>query len=305
MTYLVTAATGNIGSAVLRALLERGERVRAVSRSERDWPAGVEGVVGDLDDPDGLEDAAAGVRGVFLMSGYPSEASLLDALPSQARVVLLSSGSVPGGSRQNAVTRYHAESEQAVKASGRPWTMLQPDSFMTNALRWKPQLDAGDTVKLPFAGVPIALIDPADLGAVAAAALIDDRHAERSYRLSGPEALLPESQVAILAAGLARRLVFEPQIQRRGPAAAASTDARRLRRRVLCVLRRRHARRDNRLAHRGGGPRATAGDVRRVGSPERSLLLRPTDAHWDHRRAIGQTVGRTLGEGESRARDLA
>ena len=211
MTYLVTAATGNIGGAVLQALLERGERVRAVSRSGRDWPAGVEGVVGDLDDPDGLKDAAAGVRGVFLMSGYPSEASLLDALPSQARVVLLSSGSVPGGSRQNAVTRYHEESEQAVKASGRPWTMLQPNSFMTNALRWKPQLDAGDTVRLPFAGVPIALIDPADIGAVAAAALIDDRHAERSYRLSDPEALLPESQVAILAAGLARRLVFEPQ----------------------------------------------------------------------------------------------
>jgi uncharacterized protein YbjT (DUF2867 family) len=211
MTYLVTAATGNIGSAVVGALLERDERVRAVSRSEMEWPAGVEGVVGDLDDPDGLRDAAAGVRGVFLMSGYSSEAGLLDALPLDARVVLLSSGSVPGGSPQNAVTRYHEESEQAVKASGRSWTMLQPNSFMANALRWKPQLDAGDAVRLPFAGVPIALIDPADVGAVGAAALTDDRHAERSYRLSGPEALLPESQVAILAAGLGRRLVFEPQ----------------------------------------------------------------------------------------------
>ena len=211
MTYLVTAATGNIGSAVLPALLERGERMRAVSRSERRWPAGVEDVVGDLDDPHGLEKAATSMRGAFLMSGYPSEAGLLEALPSQARTVLLSSGPVPGGSRENAVTRYHHESEQAVKASGRPWTMLQPNSFMANALRWKPQLDAGDTVRLPFAGVPIALVDPADVGAVAAAALTDDRHAERSYRLSGPEALLPESQVAILAAALGRRLVLEPE----------------------------------------------------------------------------------------------
>ena len=86
-----------------------------------------------------------------------------------------------------------------------------PNSFMANALRWKPQLDAGDTVRLPFAGVPIALVDQADVGAVAAAALTDDRDAERSYRLSRPEALLPESQVAILAAALGRRLVLEPQ----------------------------------------------------------------------------------------------
>src|SRR4051812_10521434 len=54
MSYLVTAATGNIGSATLNALVNGGERVRAVSRSEREWPEGVEGVVADLDDPDGL-----------------------------------------------------------------------------------------------------------------------------------------------------------------------------------------------------------------------------------------------------------
>ena len=125
--------------------------------------------------------------------------------------MLLSSGSVPGGSADNVVTRYHLQSEQAVKASGRPWTMLQPNSFMTNALRWRDQLEAGDTVRLPFADVPIAMIDPADLGAVAAAALTSHAHAGRSYRLSGPEALRPEEQVAILGAALDRSLAFEAQ----------------------------------------------------------------------------------------------
>jgi uncharacterized protein YbjT (DUF2867 family) len=211
MTYLVTAATGNIGNATLRALVERGESVRAVSRSERTWPQGVEGVVADLNDIGTLGEAAIGMRGAFLMSGYPSEAGVLTALPQDAHVVLLSSGSVPGGSPENAVTAYHLKSEQAVRASGHPWTMLQPNSFMANALRWKDQLDAGDTVRLPFADVPIALVDPADVGAVAAAALTDAEHAGRSYRLSGPEALLPEQQVAILGEALGRSLSFEAQ----------------------------------------------------------------------------------------------
>ena len=209
--YLVTAATGNVGGATLRALIDRGAPVRAVSRSDRDWPEGVEGVVADLNDADGLREAAAGMRGAFLMSGYPSEAGVLEALPQDAHVVLLSSGSVPGGSAANAVTAYHLKSEQAVRASGRPWTMLQPNSFMANALRWKDQLASGDTIRLPFADVPIALVDPMDVGSVAAAALTEAGHDGRSYRLSGPEALHPEEQVAILGEALRRPLSFEAQ----------------------------------------------------------------------------------------------
>lgn len=211
MTYLVTAATGNIGGATLRALLERGAPVRAVSRSEREWPEGVEGIVADLGDPDGLREAAAGVRGAFLMSGYPSEAGVLEALPRDAHVVLLSSGSVPGGSADNAVTAYHLKSEQAVRASGHPWTMLQPNSFMSNALRWKEQLASGDKIRLPFADVPIAMVDPEDVGAVAAAALTEAGHDGSSHRLSGPEALRPEEQVAIVGEALGRPLAFEAQ----------------------------------------------------------------------------------------------
>jgi hypothetical protein len=67
---LVTGATGNIGGATLEALVAQGHPVRAMSRSERTWPEGVEGVTGDLDDPDSLVRAADGVEAVFLLSGY-------------------------------------------------------------------------------------------------------------------------------------------------------------------------------------------------------------------------------------------
>jgi uncharacterized protein YbjT (DUF2867 family) len=208
---LITGATGNIGGATLEALAAQGHPVRVLSRSERTWPEGVEGVTGDLEDPESLVRAADGVEAVFLLSGYSGTERLLDALRAEGttRAVLLSSSSAPSGDETNAVARYHIESERMVRDSGLEWTMLQPNSFMANALQWVPQLAAGDVVRGPFGSVPVAAVDPADVGAVAALALTEPGHAGKAYRLSGPEALLPAEQVAILGRVLGRDLRWE------------------------------------------------------------------------------------------------
>jgi uncharacterized protein YbjT (DUF2867 family) len=46
-------------------------------------------------------------------------------------------------------------------------------------------------VRAPFPDVAAAVIDPADVGAVAAAVLVDGGHDGEALRLTGPEALLP------------------------------------------------------------------------------------------------------------------
>ncbi|MFI6309086.1 hypothetical protein ACIBEK_02925 [Nocardia fusca] len=68
---------------------------------------------------------------------------------------------------------------------------------------------AGDVVRVPFADVPYAAIDPADIAAVAVRALVDDGHVGRTYELTGPRALLPADQVAVLAEALGRELRCE------------------------------------------------------------------------------------------------
>jgi uncharacterized protein YbjT (DUF2867 family) len=210
---LVTGATGNAGSAVVRALLGAGAPVRALVRPGREdaVPSGAEAVAGDLNRPDSVGAAIEGVDAVFLLAGYDGLAESLERMRAGGvrRVVLLSGSGAAAGDRTNAVARYQLLSQDAVRDSGLVWTFLQPNSFMANALRWRDQLRAGDVVRLPFGEVPVALIDPADIAAVAVLALTTDAHAGSVYRLSGPEALRPAEQVATLGRALERDLHFE------------------------------------------------------------------------------------------------
>ena len=210
---LVTGATGNVGAEVVRTLIDSGEPVRALTRSDRAdaVPAGAEAVAGDLNRPDSLSAALTGVRGVFLLPGYADMEGVLAAVRDAGveRVVLLSGSSAATGDTSNAVTAYMMRSEAAVTQSGVPWTILRPFGFMSNALRWVDQLREGDVVREPFANVAVAVIDPHDIAAVAASALRDEGHEGNTYVLSGPQSLRPADRVAILGAAIGRDLRLE------------------------------------------------------------------------------------------------
>lgn len=213
---VVTGATGNAGGAVIRALLGSGERVRGLVRGEADrsrLPAGVEAVTGDLNEPGTLRASLRDVRAVFLLSGYRDMPGALAEMRRAGveRIVLLSSSAAPDGDLSNAIARYHIVSEHAVRESGVPFTFIQPNAFMSNTFRWIPQLQEGDVIRAPFARVRAAMIDPDDVGDVAALALTSTGHEGRAYRLSGPESLLPADCVAVLADVLGRELRLEAQ----------------------------------------------------------------------------------------------
>ena len=91
-----------------------------------------------------------------------------------------------------------------------PWTFLRPSSFMSNALRWIPQLRDGDVVREAFGDVRVAAVDPHDIASVAIEALFSTEHVGRSYRLTGPEALSAADRIRVLGGVLRRALRFEP-----------------------------------------------------------------------------------------------
>src|ERR1700737_3260600 len=75
-TVLVTGATGRQGGAVVRHLLPKGWRLRALTRNPSSHAAqelarnGVEVVQGDLDDPSSLDRALRGVYGVYSVQDF-------------------------------------------------------------------------------------------------------------------------------------------------------------------------------------------------------------------------------------------
>jgi uncharacterized protein YbjT (DUF2867 family) len=75
MTYLITGATGDVGSRVVERLLQRGDRPRVFVREEK--KAGsrfgdrVDVFVGDLAVPASLRAALEGVDALFLVNTGP------------------------------------------------------------------------------------------------------------------------------------------------------------------------------------------------------------------------------------------
>ena len=91
MTTLVTGATGHLGANLVRALVERGERVRALVRPTTDRRAidglNVEVAVGDLKDASSLEAAVEGCERLYHVAALVSLRAVdRGALPWQANV---------------------------------------------------------------------------------------------------------------------------------------------------------------------------------------------------------------------------
>ncbi|MEV5608641.1 NmrA family NAD(P)-binding protein [Streptomyces sp. NPDC052225] len=212
---LVTGATGNVGREVVRAVAAAGAPVRALSRSGAadGLPPGAEAAAGDLNRADSVRAALSGVQALFLLPGYGAQREILAAARAAGarRVVLLSSSSIPGGEESNAVTRYMMEAEAAARESGLAWTFLRPCAFMSNTLEWADQLRKGDVVRAAFPGVRAAVLDPYDIGEVAARVLLAEGtgYDGQALALSGPEALTPADRVRILGEVLGRPLRFE------------------------------------------------------------------------------------------------
>jgi uncharacterized protein YbjT (DUF2867 family) len=78
-------------------------------------------------------------------------------------------------------------------------------------LQWAESVRSSRTLAAPFGDVALPLIDPADIAAVAAAALVDASHIGRTYELTGPSPVSPRDQAAAIGEALGEPVRFVPQ----------------------------------------------------------------------------------------------
>jgi len=236
---VVTGATGIAGAEVVRALVARDGRVRdgrvrdgrvrdgRVRAFVRDpgkarsvLGGDAELAVGDFADPGSVRAAFAGADAV-LLSGADDprrvgwETAAIDAAVAAGvrRIVKLSALAAEPGSPV-AFWDWHGQVERHLRASGAGWVILRSGWYMSNLLAAASGVAAEGRLYAPAGDARIAMIDPRDVGAAAAAVLSCQCHEPhpchegQTYLLTGPRAITYAEVAAELAAATGSRVEF-------------------------------------------------------------------------------------------------
>lgn len=218
---LVTGATGNIGTEVCIALArEPGLQVRAALRtlSKKAWlPENVETVPFDFADPASIDAALDGVDKLFLLTpggpmGPAFTQAVIGALSNHpVKYIVRQSSYEPGASFQVPTDIWALETERMVRETGIPWTFLQPPWCNQNFTRgyFVPMVAQG-LLALPFGAGKSGWIDTRDIAEVTRRVFTESGHEEKSYCLTGPEAISLYEIAAALSAASGRRIVYQP-----------------------------------------------------------------------------------------------
>lgn len=204
-TVWVEGATGKAGRRVSAALASAGVSVRAASRHPGEPAENVTPTRFDWYDESTWAASVADSDALFV-KGLDSDdhaadmiARLVASAPRARHVVLMSALGVD----KAPATAPRRVLENAVRASGREWTILRPNWLAQNfdedeavfarAIREDDELYAGTGDNR------VGFVDARDVAAAAAVVLTQDGHHGRAYDLTGPETLTFEQVAEMLA----------------------------------------------------------------------------------------------------------
>lgn len=184
---IVTGATGNLGRRVVERLLERvpadhvGVSVRDPRKAQDLADRGVRVRQGSFDDPGSLAHAFEGAEQLLLVSlDRTGEACVtghrtaVDAAVKAGvgRILYTSQMGAAHDSRFQAC-RDHAQTEDLLRATGRPWTALRNGFYAASALQFLESARHTGDVALPADG-PVAWTGHDDLAEATAAILTEE-----------------------------------------------------------------------------------------------------------------------------------
>lgn len=213
---LISGASGNVGQHVVTQLAQKKVSARAGVHSQDKAAAlrknGVEAVVLDFGSRESVAAAFKGIDTLFLVTpGSPDQWRYDDNLLAEAKRVGVKhivklSGKI---SDHNNVgfSKWNSETEQKIKASGIPYTILRGNFFMQNLFGSAAQIKQGSFTMGP-AVKRVALLDTRDIAATAVAALTEEGHRGKIYDLNGPELLDGNAQAAVFSSVLGRPVKY-------------------------------------------------------------------------------------------------
>jgi uncharacterized protein YbjT (DUF2867 family) len=219
---LVTGAPGNVGTPIVRQLLERGEHVRVAAFTP-----------GRAQERLGLDDAATerlqvvrfdfldsstweatfdGVNRMFLLRPPQLSRPLRDMVPALeharagglSRVVFLS---VQGAGNNSIVP--HRKIEDWLRSTDIDWTFIRASYFMQNlSTTHAPEIRERGEIWVPAGRSRTAFVDTRDVAAVSAAALCEPGHERQAYTPTGAEAITYDECAQAMTETLGRSIRY-------------------------------------------------------------------------------------------------
>ena len=220
---LITGANGQTGRAIIKALLSKGEQIRAfVHKHEHIRELNSLGIkevaVGDMMDQKAVDEAFIGISTVYHICSAlnPHEVEIGQRVINAARSAKIEHfvyHSVLHSVLQD--MPHHQKKlmvEKLLVDSGMPYTIIQPAVFMQNILEsWKLLSEEGIFRQKFFTTTEtrMCMLDLEDLAEAASIILINPGHTGATYELCGPENLSLSDMVVAMEQHFGREIKVE------------------------------------------------------------------------------------------------
>jgi NAD(P)H dehydrogenase (quinone) len=213
---LITGAAGKTGRAILQAVLRKETAVRAWVRATKQVKpiramGAADVIVGDVLDTAVWQQATASIRAVYHIcpNMHPQEVEIGDRAIAAARAnhcqqFVYHSVLHP---QTKAMPHHWAKGrvEDALLASGLPFTILQPSAYMQNVLVQRLAIVEQGVYTVPYPlESRLSMVDLLDVAEVAATVLTESGHTGATYELAGSEALTQTAVAHMLSSHLAK-----------------------------------------------------------------------------------------------------
>ncbi|WP_418666214.1 NmrA family NAD(P)-binding protein [Allofournierella sp.] len=214
---MVTGALGNVGGYVAKHLIARGEQVLCadidLEALQKKYADTAQSVYFDFTDSGTFGRALCDVDRVFIMRpphlGRPEDLKpFVEALKQKGGIRLVSFLSLIGV-ENNPVPPHH-KIEKYIQQAGLPYCHIRPSFFMQNISGVHAfEIKYFDRIVVPVKRALTSFIDAEDIGELTAKVLSEpEKHQNRGYSITGPEAIDYFQVEKILSEELGRPIVY-------------------------------------------------------------------------------------------------
>lgn len=216
---LITGATGNVGTQLVKRLAAAHIPFKAIVRNQdnNEYLNSIpeaEIITADLADEAAVGKALQGVEKAFLLTNSSEQAEALQlnfaAAAHAAGVQHIVKLSQYAAAEQSPVRflRYHARVENKIRELGMAYTFLRPNLYMQGLLAFKDYIKNDGQFYAAVGNAAISAVDVRDIAAVAAHALTEAGHEHKIYDITGGEALTHYEMADIFTRVLGKPVKF-------------------------------------------------------------------------------------------------